>query len=275
MRTVINIPAESAPRYVEHALEGLARIATEQISTGAFPLLYRSGVRYERERGTENWQTPAEVIETGRADCEDLSAYRVGELRASGVDPGARVVIVRTGPRTLHAVVRRSDGSTEDPSRALGMRGPGDGVALPSMLVGVEPSHTWYEAKRRAPRGDLVSAPTLAEALSGYTMGADEGVGFIPGLDIVSRAAQGALSAVVPGMSPSSRGAVDPAAARAQAQAIARQMASARAPVGPTASPVSASDVLSIASQLARVVHAEKLRDRREQASRRRSGGSW
>jgi len=52
-------------------------------------------------------------------------------------------------------------------------------------------------------------------------------------------------------------------------------MASARAPVGPTASPVSASDVLSIASQLARVVHAEKLRDRREQASRRRSGGSW
>lgn len=262
MRTTINIPAESAPRYVEHALEGLARIAAEQIATGAFPLLYKSGVRYERERGTEHWQTPAEVIESGRADCEDLSAYRVGELRASGADPGARVVIVRTGPRTLHAVVRRSDGSTEDPSRALGMRGPGDGVALPSMLVGVERGHTWYEASRRAPRGELVSAPTLAEALSGYTTGADEGVGFLPVLDTVARAAQGALTAVVPGMRQP-----DPAAASAAARQMAAQMAAQTA----TASPVSASDVLSIASQLARVVHAEKLRDRRERARERRA----
>ena len=259
MRTTINIPAESGARYVAHALEGLARIATQQIadSQGTIPPLYRSGVRYQRERGTENWQTPLESLETGVADCEDLSAWRVGELRASGADPEARVVIMRTSPRTLHAVVRRSSGDIEDPSRALGMTGDGDGVQLPRLLVGIEPHSSWYEATRRTDRGELVSAPTLREALSGYVMGADLGVGFVPVVDTIARAAQGALSAVVPGQTD--------AAAQARAAAAARRM-------GPE-SPVSADDVLSIASQLARVVRAEKLRDRREQASRRRA--SW
>jgi hypothetical protein len=55
----------------------------------------------------------------GGGDCEDLATWRAAELRAVG-EP-ARVIVYRSAPSVLHAVVRRGDGRIEDPSRRLGM----------------------------------------------------------------------------------------------------------------------------------------------------------
>lgn len=253
MRTTINVPASMGLRFTEAALEGLARLATEDHASKPLPPLYRSGIRYQPERGTENWLLPSEALLAGVADCEDLSAYRVGELRASGVDPEARIVVEQTGPRTLHAVVRRGDGSIEDPSRALGMGRPS--TPLPRLVVGVEGGQTWAELARRSKRGTIHVGPSLGEALDGATELGSE-LGFLPVLDTVARAAQGALSAVVPGLDP-----------RAQAQ-VARQTAATMSQQGLDVSP---GEVLALAAQLARVVRAEAQRQVREE--RRRGGG--
>lgn len=87
------------------------------------PRLYAGSIRYQREPlGQERWRSARHVAAAGLGDCEDLAAYRVAELRELEGEPGARVVLVRRGPHLLHAVVRRADGSTEDPSRRLGMK---------------------------------------------------------------------------------------------------------------------------------------------------------
>lgn len=87
------------------------------------PRLYQSGVVYRQEpRGQENWRTLPELLVAGWGDCEDLSAARAAELRVSGEDPDAIGDVYRSGQRAWHAVVRRGDGSVEDPSLHLGMR---------------------------------------------------------------------------------------------------------------------------------------------------------
>jgi transglutaminase-like putative cysteine protease len=106
------------------ALELGTRAAVAQLRAFAragrpLPPLYAAGVRYMRSDPREHWQTPVETLSRGGGDCEDLAMWRAAELRVSG-EP-ARVVWRRTGPRVLHAVVRRGDGRIEDPSRALGM----------------------------------------------------------------------------------------------------------------------------------------------------------
>jgi hypothetical protein len=86
------------------------------------PALYESGVRYAREpAGRERWQLPSETRAIGRGDCEDLAVWRVAELRARGEK--AKLLLRRSGDRLWHAMVRRGNGSIEDPSKRLGMRG--------------------------------------------------------------------------------------------------------------------------------------------------------
>ncbi len=109
----------------EQVLQGLARanVAAWRLFPN-MPTLYRSGVRYQRELPgkREHWKSYPVILKARIADCDDLSAARVGELLASGEDPRARVHIYRTSPKTLHAVVLRGDGTIEDPSRILGMQ---------------------------------------------------------------------------------------------------------------------------------------------------------
>lgn len=90
------------------------------------PALYASGVRYRREPpGREEWEPIPVVLTKGWGDCEDLASWRAAELRVTGEDPHARVHVYQSAPTTWHVVVRRGDGSIEDPSRKLGMRGRG------------------------------------------------------------------------------------------------------------------------------------------------------
>jgi transglutaminase-like putative cysteine protease len=106
------------------ALELATRAAAADMRASArkgrpIPPIYSSGVRYIRRDPGERWQTPTETMRRGGGDCEDLSIWRAAELRAIG-EP-ARVIVYRSAPRVLHAVVRRGDGRIEDPSRRLGM----------------------------------------------------------------------------------------------------------------------------------------------------------
>lgn len=90
------------------------------------PRLYESGVRYRREPpGREEWEPIPIVLQKRHGDCEDLASWRAAELRVSGEDEGARVHVYQSAPTTWHVVVKRGDGSIEDPSRKLGMRGRG------------------------------------------------------------------------------------------------------------------------------------------------------
>lgn len=105
------------------AIEGLAAqnfqlMHAASLGGGGFPRLYDSGIVYRREPpGQEDWQNAIDLLRTQEGDCEDLSAYRVGELRNEG-EP-ATVEIVRNPSGSYHAIVRRADGTHEDPSRIL------------------------------------------------------------------------------------------------------------------------------------------------------------
>jgi len=115
-----NIPP--SPEVLEAFLEGMTALNTAIIRTENLPSVY-DVARYKREpRGREEWLHAKLVAERGTGDCEDLAAYRAAELRVREGEP-ARVQVIRTGARTLHAVVERADGSIEDVARALGMRG--------------------------------------------------------------------------------------------------------------------------------------------------------
>lgn len=112
-------------RGLNACLQALMELDVTALKSGVFPALYASGVRYRREPlpVREQWKTVPAVLRDGHGDCEDLATWRAAELVVTGQDPAARPVLVRTG-RGWHVVVRRGDGSTEDPSRLLGMGRP-------------------------------------------------------------------------------------------------------------------------------------------------------
>ena len=125
------------------------------------PLLYESGVRYQRE-ATEVWSDALATLEQGHEDCDALAAFRAGELLAWGADAmtaedGGFALARRLGLRSVPAWVQlhtrgRKGGANlyhcvvlyrvgdlffrDDPSARLGMYPDGDrhpfpGVARP------------------------------------------------------------------------------------------------------------------------------------------------
>lgn len=132
-------------------LNFLARENEDLISRNpATPLLYTGAasgqpiVRYAREK-QEQWLDVFMMIRQGWEDCDGLSCYRAGELRARGwraIEPGyssyrlaesirpdhipAKVFLRTRGNRTFHCLVSYElDGHTffDDPSARLGMYG--------------------------------------------------------------------------------------------------------------------------------------------------------
>ena len=114
--------AISSLSAVQVFLTALQLVDQDQLRSGRYPTLYRSGVKYQREpRGREDWQTVSRAYRAKFADCEDLAAWRAAELVVTGEDSGARAVIKRVRPGLIHCLVMRGNGSMEDPSRVLGM----------------------------------------------------------------------------------------------------------------------------------------------------------
>jgi hypothetical protein len=124
VRVIARVPLRGAEdvlgalrAHVAASVRDIARAAREG---RPIPPIYASGVRYDRRDANERWQLPSETFARRRGDCEDLACWRAAELRARG--ERAHVGVRRTGPRVLHAIVVRANGSVEDPSKRLGMR---------------------------------------------------------------------------------------------------------------------------------------------------------
>lgn len=128
MRIRMAIPDRHASAPVlDAALEATTRAAHSQIAAGEAPTfsdLLRAGVRWRPEpfNDGEHFDLPSVVGERGWGDCDDLAPSLAAELRAKGIDPGARARVVRSGPERWHALVELSNGSLIDPSRMAGMK---------------------------------------------------------------------------------------------------------------------------------------------------------
>jgi hypothetical protein len=109
---------------IECLLEGLVRLDLSQLRRGLAPPIYSSKVRYKREaRGREDWQSARAANDAGTADCEDLAAWCAASYRLVGVN--ARAIVKQVGPGLKHCLTLLPDGTIEDPSKRLGMKGKG------------------------------------------------------------------------------------------------------------------------------------------------------
>ena len=118
MRAHIYLPPFESRADIQAALDALTALARYQLRTRRLPPLYSAGVIYQREKPTvagtpERWQTPLGTLSRGQGDCEDLATWRAAET-------GGRAVPVKVSSG-WHIIVINRDGSTEDPSRRLGM----------------------------------------------------------------------------------------------------------------------------------------------------------
>jgi hypothetical protein len=141
MRVNVAIPeAHVKAPVLDAALESVTRL-NEQLLAEGHPTFDRAvirGVKWRPEPpGAEHFDHLATVNRRGWGDCDDLAPYHAASLRHTGEDEGATAVVKRSGPKSWHAVVQRSDGSIDDPSARAGM-GPGirhgvRGAVLPLM----------------------------------------------------------------------------------------------------------------------------------------------
>ncbi len=130
MRIRLAVPAnlnrDEQAASLDAALESVTRAAEAQIARGA-PLAtdaIAAGVRWKPEPpGDEHFDLPNTIIKRGWGDCDDLAPYHAASLRITGEDPEAVARVYPSGPHRWHAVVQRSDGSIDDPSKWAGMRG--------------------------------------------------------------------------------------------------------------------------------------------------------
>lgn len=122
---------------IKPILEALVLVDQMYLRVHRCPELYKSGVRYmeeplnqatlgsgEPQRVEEFAAIPA-IIERGWDDCDGLAPWRCAELRERGEPAKIRIQWKRNpanGQKLFHIVVRRADGSIEDPSYLLGMR---------------------------------------------------------------------------------------------------------------------------------------------------------
>jgi len=165
MVTLARIPLRTRAD-IESALEAHVGACERDLTAQPQRPLYRAGVVYDRRDADERWQLPAETAARGRGDCEDLASWRVAELRRAG-ERDARVIVKRTSPTVLHAMVRRANGRIEDPSRRLGMARPDGRIGEPIMQTG---KITWK--MRRTPDGEWQGEATVPLPSAGASVSA-------------------------------------------------------------------------------------------------------
>lgn len=125
-------PHVSAP-ILNAALEGVTRLNEALIREGAVPPFdeVKHRLRWKPEPpGEEHFDHAGVVLRRGWGDCDDMGPYAAASRRVTGEDRGARAMVRRSGPKRWHVVVKRSDGSIEDPSIETGMPAPGRKVGI-------------------------------------------------------------------------------------------------------------------------------------------------
>ncbi len=125
MRVQVAVPeAHVSPRILNAMLEGTTRVNEALLAHGDIPTFDQAvnRIRWKPEPpGQEHFDHGALVLQRGWGDCDDMAPYKAATLRATGEDPGARAIVRKSGPKRWHAIVERSDGSIDDPSRETGM----------------------------------------------------------------------------------------------------------------------------------------------------------
>lgn len=122
MRVAVTVPATQ--ECLAALLEGIVLLNVEILARSPLPPLYRAGVVWRAEAGTEDWLTCDRVFARRWGDCEDLACWRAAELRIRGEGAIAlpvRAGHTRTGGNLWHVLTERANGDIEDPSRVLGM----------------------------------------------------------------------------------------------------------------------------------------------------------
>lgn len=131
-------PSRTLGNVIKPVLEALVLVDQMYLRLHRCPELYKSGVRYMEEplhqvtlghvgkaQRIEEFAAIPAVIERGFGDCDDLAPWRCAELREHGEPAKIRIQWKRNpenGMKLFHIVVRRANGTIEDPSLLLGMR---------------------------------------------------------------------------------------------------------------------------------------------------------
>lgn len=127
MRIRLAIPDRLVtPEALEAALEATSLANEQAIIRGEVPDIedaIRQGVRWKPEPflDGEHFDLAHQVVSRKWGDCDDLSPWLTGTLRATGEDPGARSRVYKSGPDRWHVVTQTSDGRILDPSKWAGM----------------------------------------------------------------------------------------------------------------------------------------------------------
>jgi hypothetical protein len=127
VRVKIAIPETHVSKPVLDAgLEAVTRLNEQMLANGEIPPFdeaVKMGIRWAPEPpGAEHFDHGAKVLQRKKGDCDDMAPYKAATLRHTGEDPDACAEVYRSGPTRWHAIVRRGDGSIDDPSRQAGMR---------------------------------------------------------------------------------------------------------------------------------------------------------
>lgn len=168
MRINVAVPeAEVRAPVLNAALEGVTRLDESLIRKGTVPefrdLVHR--IRWRPEPpGEEHFDHAGVVARRGWGDCDDLAPWHAASLRVTGEDPDAQAIVKRSGPKRWHCVVKRSDGSIDDPSIEAGMPAPARRVGIRGA---VQPPMT---RRLHGIGGTYIATPELAiRALPGIT----------------------------------------------------------------------------------------------------------
>lgn len=187
MRIAIAIPEELVtPEILNAALEVNTRVDQEQIRRGLVPM-FRDAVaggkvrwQPEPQWGEERFDHAGTVLGRGWGDCDDIGPWEAASMRESGEDPGASSIVIPSGPKTFHAVVKQSDRQIRDPSQEAGMKvvgGVRPAVVRPLVQTGrpsvaVLPVDGGWRARADLPWLRGVAGLSLA----GYGVGTSPGV---------------------------------------------------------------------------------------------------
>lgn len=148
MRIQVAIPEANVKAPVLNgALEAVTRLNEDLIRTGVSPTSHQlidAGAKWQPEKpGDEHFDHGGLVAKRGHGDCDDWAPLHAATLRVTGEDPGAVAIVKKSGPKRWHAIVRRSDGTIDDPSLSAGMPGPARAVGVRGAWLPVmhEPTH--------------------------------------------------------------------------------------------------------------------------------------
>jgi len=133
MRVNIAIPeAQVTKPVLDAALESVTRLNEQLLESGQTPTahqLIEQGAQWRPEPpGQEHFDHGGILAQRGWGDCDDWAPLHAASLRKTKEDPGAKAEVVRSGPHTWHAIVKRSNGKIDDPSKAAGMGTNGHGI---------------------------------------------------------------------------------------------------------------------------------------------------